>query len=123
MSNKNLLRSELERSQNLKATPDYFQEKQELIGTLKESNYEKDIDLAEEKRSQHKTKQKLLLELSGKEGIDDEFVDRFRQALYPGYVPSHKQYDKSTEQVEESGMSEELIQQAINRNTYNTKYI
>jgi len=30
--------------------------------------------------------------------------------------------NSSQEKVQESGMSEELIQQAINRNTYNTKY-
>ena len=64
MINKNLLRSELERSQNLNATPDYFQEKQDLIKVLKkESNYEKDLELSDKKRSQHREKQELLSKL------------------------------------------------------------
>jgi hypothetical protein len=70
-----------------------FETKNLLIDTLKkESGYQKDLELSDEKRSQHREKQDILTKLKT-EGQSPEFVDRVRKSFYPEYDPSHKKYD------------------------------
>lgn len=81
MVNKVLLHLEANEIRNDKFTS--FETKEILIDTLKkESGYKKDLELSDEKRSQHREKQAILTKLKT-EGQSPEFVDRVRKSFYP----------------------------------------
>lgn len=99
MINKIHLHPEANAIRNDKSTS--FETKEILIDTLKkESVYTKDLELSDEKRSQHKEKQAILTKLKT-EGQSPEFVDRVRKSFYPWYDESHKKYDTWVEKVSE----------------------
>jgi len=111
MVNKVLLHLEANEIRNDKFTS--FETKEILIDTLKkESGYKKDLELSDEKRSQHREKQAILTKLKT-EGQSPEFVDRVRKSFYPWYDSSHKKYDESLEQVSDhidAAYIDELLQ-------------
>lgn len=91
MVNNNNLHQQANEMRNDRTTS--FETKELLIDTLKKDmNYQKDEQIKEEKRLKHKEKQDILAKLTT-DGVDLQFVDRVRKSLYPGYDPSHKQYD------------------------------
>lgn len=99
MVNNNNLHQQANEIKNDRTTS--FETKEILIDTLKKDmNYQKDEQIKEEKRFKHKEKQDILAKLTT-DGVDLQFVDRVRKSLYPGYDPSHKQYDIWLEKISE----------------------